>query len=74
MTSASSFVPCSSVRPKLSSSERAHSMIASRSRSSSGYAAPMISMTFSAKTGMKPGCIPMRLPCWIARRMIRRRM
>ena len=36
MTSSSSRVPCSSVRPKLSSSARAQSMIESRSRTSSG--------------------------------------
>ena len=36
ITSSSSRVPCSSVRPKPSSSERAHSRIESRSRPSSG--------------------------------------
>ena len=74
MSSVRSFVPCSSVRPKPSSSAFTQRPMTSRSVTSSGYAAPMTSMTTSTKRGMKPGSMPMWCPCWIARRMTRRRM
>ena len=59
MTSSSSFVPCSSVRPKPSSSAFTQRLMRSRSATSSGYAAPMTSTTTSTNRGMKPGSMPM---------------
>ena len=39
-----------------------------------GTPAPIVSITCSTNRGRKPGSIPIRWPCWIARRMTRRRM
>ena len=53
---------------------RAPTAGSSRARDAARGRPTMIAITCSTNFGRKPGAIPIRRPCWIARRMMRRRM
>ena len=68
-------VPCSSVRPKLSSSASSHWWIVSRSaRQLRVGAAHQLDHDVGEAAAGSGDSRPIERPCWIARRMIRRRM